>query len=223
MSLYPNTKTGKVAFFNSKVAPWTTNATAIGTTTTAVTDLQTKVTAAQDKLAAQVAAVQAAKTATMAADNAVAAVCVAGGDIIKSIRTKAATAGVGVYELAEIPNPATPTPVGTLGLPTNLKVELGQDGALTLKWKCANPRATGTIYQIWRRLDSETEFSYVGGAGGKTFVDATVPAGSTSIMYKMQAVRSTAAGPWATFTVLFGTGAGGGMTASLETTPKLAA
>jgi hypothetical protein len=41
-------------------------------------------------------------------------------------------------------------------------------------------------------------------------------------VYKIQAVRSTATGPWATFMVLFGVGAGGQMTASLVQ-PKIAA
>ena len=61
MSLYPKTKPGKIGYFNSKIAPWTTNATAIGTTSTAVTALNTLVTAAQGKLDDQIAAEQAAK------------------------------------------------------------------------------------------------------------------------------------------------------------------
>src|SRR5688572_21160908 len=132
MSLIPSSKTGKVAFFNSKLTPWQTNSAAIGTTAAAVTDLQAKVVAAQDKLAQQVAVEEAAKTATMAANNAIAAMVAAGSDIIKQIRAKAAISGNEVYELAEIPNPATPTPVTTLGQPTDFKVELGADGALNL-------------------------------------------------------------------------------------------
>src|SRR5688572_5004480 len=222
MSLYPNTKAGKVAYFNSKVAPWTTNATAIGTTTAAITDLQSKVTSAQTKLAEQVAAEQAVKTATMAASNAVAEMVLAGMDIVKSIRARAATGGNVVYQLAEIPDPATPTPVSTLGQAHDFKVGLNADGSLELGWKCASPRATGTIYQVWRKLEGEATFSYLGGAGTKSFTDDTVPAGPSSIMYKIQAVRSTAQGPWALLTVLFGVGAGGQMTATLAQ-PKIAA
>src|SRR5438876_9310266 len=86
MSLYPNTKSGKIGYFNSKIAPWTTNATAIGTTSAAVTALQSKVTAAQTKLDAQIAAEQAVKTATDAASDAVAVMVQAGADIIKAVR-----------------------------------------------------------------------------------------------------------------------------------------
>src|SRR5262245_61490408 len=123
MSLYPNTKAGKIGYFNSKVAPWNANAVAIGTTTAAVTALQTKVTAAQTKLDAQIAAEQAAKAATEAATDAVRVMVAAGAEIIKAIRVKAEqVGGNSVYELAEIPSPATPTPVNTLGQPTNFKV-----------------------------------------------------------------------------------------------------
>jgi len=224
MSLIPNTKSAKIAFFNSKIAPWTTNATAIGTTAGAVTALEALVTDAQTKLDAQVAAEQAAKTATMTSNNGVDAMVTAGSDIIKAIRAKAATAGISVYELAQIPDPATPTPVTTLGQPSDFNVGLGADGALTLKWKCSSPRASGVIYQVWRRIGNASDFSYLGGTGAKSFVDDTLPAGSSSMVYKLQAVRSTATGPWATFTVLVGMGSSG-MTASVapSTGAKLAA
>ena len=224
MGLIPTKRTDKVAFFNSKVAPWTTNATAIGTTTSAVTAMGTKVTAAQAALAMQFAAEQAFKTATAAADHAIDALVVAGSDIIKSIRAKAATGGNAVYELAEIPGPATPSPVNTLGQPCNIKAELGQDGSVTIAWKCVSPRASGVVYQVFRRLDGEAEFTYIGGTGTKRFVDANLPAGAASAMYKLQAIRSTASGPWATFTVMFGTGAGGQQAATVtQSAPKMAA
>src|SRR6478735_1783564 len=164
MTLYPKTKPGKINWFNSKIAPWNSSATSIGTTSTAVTALQTLVTAAQAALADQVAAEQTVKTKTATADVAVAAMVVAGADIIKNIRAKAANSADPnvVYNLAEIPAPATPSPVSTLGTPTDFVVGLETDGSVTVKWKCTNPRATGTIYQVWRRLESETEFAYLG-------------------------------------------------------------
>src|SRR4051812_42465952 len=134
MSLIPKTKIGKIQFFNSKITPWQTNAVAIGTTAAAVTDLQTKLTNAQTKLDAQIAAEAAFRTAVAAADDAVGILALAGADIIKNIRAKAATAGNTVYELAEIPAPANPTPVTTLGKPTDFLVTLSESGALELSW-----------------------------------------------------------------------------------------
>ncbi len=43
----------------------------------------------------------------------------AAADIIKSVKTKAATAGDGVYSLASIPVPALPSPMGPLGTPSD--------------------------------------------------------------------------------------------------------
>lgn len=224
MSLYPKTKPGKIGYFNSKVAPWTANAVAIGSTAPTVTAFSALVTAAQTKMADQIAAEQAAKAATEACDAAVASMVFAGVEIFKQVRVKAAASAdpAAVFELAEIPAPATPTPVTTLGTPGDFTVGLGADGALMLGWKCANPRATGTIYQVWRKLPGESEFSYLGGTGEKKFNDPTVPSGSAMVLYKIQAVRSTAVGDWAVFTVLIGVDGSGAMSASVQQ-PKLAA
>src|SRR4051794_27775228 len=138
MSLIPKTKIGKIQFYTAKITPWSSNAIAIGTSSAAVTDLQTKLTAAQTKLDAQIAAEAAFRTAVGAADAAVATLALAGADIIKAIRAKAAAVGGNtVYELAEIPAPSNPTPVNTLGKATDFVVTLSESGALELTWKCA--------------------------------------------------------------------------------------
>ena len=117
-----------------------------------------------------------------------------------------------------------PSPVPAPGTPGSFKVTLGGDGSLDLTWKCNNPAgSSGTIYQVFRRTTAEGEFEYLGGSGSKSFLDTTVPAGATAVTYKIQAVRSTAVGPWAQFNVNFGTSGGGGgaamMTASVGETP----
>jgi hypothetical protein len=80
------------------------------------------------------------------------------------------------------------------------------------------------MYMIYRRLGAAGAFESLGGVGEKKFHDTTIPAGTASVTYKIQAVRSTAVGDWAEFNVNFGTGAGGGITATVTPTPtKLAA
>jgi hypothetical protein len=225
MAIVPQTNEGKINFFQSKNDPWSTNAVAIGTSAAAVTALATKVTTAQAKLAAQVAAQEAARSATAEFNAAVRDMAVAGSDIIKQIRAKAATDGDSVYILAQIPAPATPSPVPAPGTPTDFSATLNPDGSLSLKWKCPNPaRSTGTIYQISRRSGATAAFVAVGGSGARTFIDAGVPAGVASVTYQIVAVRSTAIGVAAQFIVNFGTGAGGETMASVvESAPKLAA
>jgi hypothetical protein len=98
------------------------------------------------------------------------------------------------------------SPLGPPGTPEAFRETLN-GGMLILKWKCKHPRgAQGTIYEIWRQIDDgPTEF--LGSNGKKTFTDATVPAGSARIVYKVRAMRSTdVKGPWGTHVVQFGGG-----------------
>ena len=77
---------------------------------------------------------------------------------------------------------------------------------------------------IRQRLE-EFEGADMANENVKEFTDQTVPAGSSQVTYQIQAVRSTAAGPWAQFNVNFGTSSGGTMISSItESTPtKIAA
>jgi hypothetical protein len=228
MGVLPPTKIARIEFCENHNTPWSTNAVAIGTTAAAVTDLETKTTAARDAFNAQQSAQNAARAATNDFNLAVQAMTDAAADIIKQIKTKAAISGNGVYSLAEIPAPATPSPRPPPGPITDFVVTLDGNGALNLKWKCANPPgAGGTIYQVWRRIGASGEFVYLGGSGSRTFLDDTLPAGSASVTYQIQGVRSTANGPWSQFNVNFGVSGAGVMTASVVevggATPKMAA
>lgn len=227
MGVVPTKPVQKIQFFEDHITPFTTNAVAIGITTTEVTDLGTRAAAARTAYDAQQAARQAAKAATEAFDNAVVAMGVAGAALLKKIRAKAEQTGNrNVYTLAQIPAPPTPSPRAAPGTPTDLKVELDGNGALVLKFKCKNPDgANGTMYQVYRATGAATEFTYLGGAGERKFVDATVPAGATRLTYQIQGVRSTAVGPWATFVVNFGTNGVGVTTVPVTAaaSPKLAA
>jgi hypothetical protein len=224
MSVVPTKPIDRIQFYEDHSAPFTTNATAIGVTTTEVTDLDTKTDAARAAYTAQQVAQQAAKNATVALHNAVDAMSTAGAALLKKIRAKAEqTANPNVYTLAEIPPPPTPSPVGAPGEPTNFAVLLQNNGALTLTWKCANPAgASGTTYQVWRRLAATGDLAFIGVTGEKKFVDATIPAGTTQATYQIQAFRSTIAGPWAQFNVNFTTEIGGAVVTAV-TAPKMAA
>jgi hypothetical protein len=226
-SVLPASKIARIEFCENHNTPFSTNAVAIGTTALAVTDLATKTSAARAAFNAQQAAQNAAKAATNDYKIAVNAMTTAVADILKQIKTKAAISGPAVYSLAEIPAPAVPSPRPAPGKPTDFVATLEENGALNLKWKCANPAGTsGTIYQVWRRNTPTGEFNYLGGSGSKSFDDATIPAGSSGVTYQIQAVRSTAVGLWAQFNVNFGVSSGGPtMIASvIETAPtKIAA
>lgn len=225
MALLPEQHAARIAFFQNRIANWTAEATNIGTTTTNVTAVQTAATAAATALSEQQIAQSAAKTATANLELAMEALTNAGMVVVEQVRTKARTAGPGVYVLADIPAPATPQPKGPPGKPTDFVALVSEDGSLDLGWKCPNPRGTsGTIYQVYRRTTPTGDFEHLGDTGQRKFVDATVPGGTSQMTYKIRGIRSTVAGAWATFNVTFGIGSGGALTASVvETTPKLAA
>jgi hypothetical protein len=228
MSVIPDTKVGKIEFGENHVTPWTANAVPMGSSTAAVTSWSALVTAARTAYTTQQAAQSAAKDATITLDLAVKSMMDATASIIKQVRAKADLSGNSIYALASLPIPAAPSPVPPPGTPTNFKIALSQTGALTLKWKCPNPvgRGGGTFYQIARRIGPTGAFVPQTGVGSRTFTDPTIPAGTASVTYQITAIRTTAVGETAEFTVNFGVGAGGETTASVAEvapTPKLAA
>ena len=109
---------------------------------------------------------------------------------------------------------ATPSPVGPPGTPFKLVVTLNPDGSLAMTWKCNNP-ASGVIYNIYRSLDAADPV-FIGGSGKRQFIDATVPAGTATIQYQIQAVRTTATGVPGEFIVKLGVTSSGGGTVSVE-------
>ncbi|MEA2711480.1 MAG: hypothetical protein QOF78_4081 [Phycisphaerales bacterium] len=228
MPIVPHKPAEKITWFEAHEDPFTTNAVAIGTTAAAVSALVALTTAARAKQVAQAAAQEAARTATNEYKDAVAAMAQAGSDILKAVKAKAAAVGGNsVFNLAQIPPPATPSPVGPPGTPTAFKVMLNPDGSLELTWKCSNPTgAGGTIYQVSRKVGTGAggNFEIIGGSGQRKFVDATVPAAVASVTYRIRANRSTVMGTANDFTVNFGVGGGGEMIASVASaSPRMAA
>ena len=58
-------------------------------------------------------------------------------------------------------------------------------------------------------MDGETTFQYLGGVGTKKFLDNTLPAGPSPIIYQIQGVRTTAIGTAQEFIVNIGVGSSG--------------
>jgi hypothetical protein len=208
MPVVPSKYVEKIQFFESRMAHWAEDAAEIGTTPEAVAQLDTLTGAGRAAYDAQLQAMAAAKAATATFLRTVDEMAKAGANIISQIRVKASTDGDDVYPKAYIPAPAKPSPIAAPGMPDQFSFELSQVGPLTLKWKCKNPKGSvGTMYQVWRRIGTG-ELTYLGGVGVKKFVDDTLPAAVSDVMYQVQAVRSTKAGPMGQFNVHFGTGNG---------------
>lgn len=218
MSIVPTSDLGKITFYEAHIPVWTADASAIGLKDSDCADLQALISAARAAWDAQQAAANASKAATTTMHNAVRAMHALGATDIAKIKAFAeATGNPDVYALAEIPAPATPSPVGPPGTPTDFVVTLMQTGAVMLKWKCANPSgASGTIYNLSRRIGGSGAFMPIGGTGVRSFTDETIPAGSTMLTYQIVAVRSTRSGMPALFNVNFGMGGDGLMVATVS-------
>ena len=218
MSVLPQSRLARVQFCETHNPVWSAAATQIGTTAAKVTALTTKTTAARAAFAAQQAAIEASKAATVGFNNAVRDMTTAAAEILKEIKA-AASVDPNVYELAQIPPPATPGPAAAPGMPEALKVQLNPDGSLSLSWKCNNPPGGGVIYQIYRRIGSGGgggDFVHLSASGAKKFTDSTLPSVQGPVTYKIVGVRSTSMGVANEFTVNFGVGGGGQMTATVS-------
>ena len=108
MAVVPDSKVGKIEYFESKGPVWTLNQAAIGLASGDPVALDVKTAAAREAYNAQLAAASAAKAATVAADQAVAALAELGSELIRKIRLKALT-NEAVYAIAQVPPPATPS------------------------------------------------------------------------------------------------------------------
>jgi hypothetical protein len=229
MSVVPKKKAEKIAWFRNHVSTWTSVATSIGLTAAEVLDLGNNADAAQDALDAQSTKKAAAESATLDLDQKLLALSTTGSDLLAKIRARGKT-DPSVYVLADVPAPATPSPVGPPGKPTDFSAELSEGGALTIKWTCSNPaNSSGTVYEVARRIGASGPFTILGSTGLKHMADPTIPAGTAQVTYRVIAIRSTSSGPEALFTVYFGVGGAGEMTASVVEgpggtgAPKLAA
>ena len=102
---------------------------------------------------------------------------------------------------------AKSSPIAAPGRPYQFTTALDETGSVTLQWKCDHPRgAVGTMYCVYRSVGGMGAPVQVGMVGKKKFVDTTIPAGATSLEYRVQAYRSTVAGAVAAHNVNFGNG-----------------
>lgn len=218
MGIVPATFLGRITFYEAHIPVWSSAPSSIGLLAADCTALQTLITNARKAYDAQQAALNAAKGATTAMHNAVEAMTTLGAIDIAKIKNYAdSTGNKDVYSKAEIPMPASPSPIGPPGTPTDFVVTLLQSGAVNLKWKCSNPAgATGTMYEVERKIGSGA-FTLLGSEGSKSFTDVTLPAGGGGglVTYQITAVRSTASGMPAQFNVNFGVGGDGMMFATV--------
>lgn len=187
-TVLPSARDEMIAWFNDRIADWAANASAIGLTAAQVTDLATLVNSAETVLGAATAARIASKNATVDYYAGADALRSYGADLIKVIKAFAeSTDDPSVYSTASIPPPSAPTPAGPPDKPSELEAGIVLPWGIRLTWKGSAGR--NTYFGIYRRLSSESTFSFVQTTKEKTFDDTTLPAGTASVEYYVSAIR----------------------------------
>lgn len=215
MPIVPSKNLEALIFCEAHTALFLAQAANIGLSSAQATSFKNAVVAGRAAWDARQNAIEAARVATVAMDDALGAMRRSAGDTIRLIKAFAETQSNPntVYNIAQIPPPATPSPAGPPGTPTAFKVGLNGDGSITLRWKCVNPVGTaGTVYNVSRRIANQTAFSPLGAVGVREFTDATIPvsaASSGGVVYRVQAQRAGDFGePSEQILVQFGAGGG---------------
>ncbi|MBX3385117.1 MAG: fibronectin type III domain-containing protein [Phycisphaeraceae bacterium] len=219
MSTYPRDRDQFLVWAEAHVDLWLANATQIGLTNAQASEFKNTVGAMRESVTAQQIARDAAKSATMTAKVSENSTRGLTGDLVRTIRAFAiASNDPNVYALAQIPAPASKSPVPPPGQPFDFRVELNSTGSITLRWKANNPAGSANVvYFIQRRLVNQSNFSIVGAVGERAFTDETLPIGSDGAVYIVTPQRGGTQGqPSRQLLVAFGSGGPIGRTVSLR-------
>ena len=214
MGYIPSGHNERISWFEERIATIKATPTAFGVTAAMCTSADDDIKQARDAYAEAQKARMAAKDSTVTQTAAIRDMNRTGGDLVRAIRTFADNQPTlaqrdAIYAACSITPPANPTAQPAPNTPTNVAADPNANGTVTIKWKAtAN---NGSVYIVFRKLAGNNQFTQVGLVSTKKFIDSTVPAGTTSCQYQVQAVRnnqtSTASQP---VSVQFGAGGASG-------------
>ena len=213
MPILPSRTQDLLDWFDLHRPVWIEEAMNIGLTSPQAAAFNTLAANARTAYNAKLAADEAARVAANQSREAISDARREASDLIRIIKGFAGNAAdpLVVYNRAQIPPPAIPSPAPPPAKPTDITVELTPTtGDITLKWKASNPVGTqGTSYIIRRRTNPNGNFEFIGVTGSKEYTDSTFIAGPDSVQYTVQGQRSDSAGPVSDIlTINFGRGPG---------------
>ena len=207
MPVLPNSNLAMIEWFEQRLASWSGDPAAIGLTMAQTTDLLAKTSTARAGYMAAQQARNESKSATVNFHTGANDLRGFGADLIKTIKAFAeASEDPNVYVLADVPPPAPPSPLGAPGTPFDITISLNSVGQMQLAWKADNAAAsTGAYFVLERRLNNDPSFTMLGASGAKSFVDNSIPLGTSQATYVITPFRGDLAGlPSQQFTVQFG-------------------
>ncbi len=211
MAVLPRTVQDLLDFADQHGPLWVSVSAQVGLSASQSALFNSAANAARNDFNAEMTAESLRRAATLQTQTSVRELRRVGGDTIRLIKAFAEAQPKPniVYQTAQIPPPAAPSPAPAPVQPTEMRAVLNPEGTITLRWKASNPGTSGTVYNIRRRVGSTGEFISVGNVGVKQFTDNTLPS-VPSVQYVVTGLRGDRAGePSSPFTVMFGVGGPG--------------
>jgi hypothetical protein len=207
MNVLPDRDHETIQFCDLHQPVWAEHAERLGLDSARLELLSVQTLAAREAFQAAQAAREAAKAATITLDATLAALRATAATCVKTIKANAASddSPSQVYALAQIPEPARPTPLGAPGAARTIAINLVPGGGVRLTWAAKDAsRSTGAVFEVLRRTGSASDPLVViglaqGGPRGKfSFVDEQVPGGAgsgeTTLAYMLRPRRGTVFG-----------------------------
>jgi hypothetical protein len=212
MSVLPQSRQGRLEYFEARVNTWTTNAAAIGITPAQATAVKNAAGTNRTDFNAMMVARDAAKSSTNTFYTTNNTLVDLGRDMIKTIKAFAATTNNPmVYSLANIDPPAPPTPVPAPDVPANLTGSVTADGVVTLTWKATPSGASsGIFFIVERKRASEANYSVLTATVEKAAMDPAAHVEASQVQYRVKAVRGADMSEWTTPVSFNFAGGGGG-------------
>lgn len=178
------------------IASWLASPTTIGLTSAQTTSLATDIINARTAFTSVQQARDNSKDKTAAFKAVADTMRTNASPLISQIKAYADNAPnpSQVYTEAGVLPKSAPSPVGPPAQPTGLKATLNGDGTITINFEGTGP--VGTVWNISRKLATETSFNYIGFADQdtKSFIDTDVTPGTTNVSYIVRGVRAGNAG-----------------------------
>ncbi len=196
---------------------WASDPSAVGMTQQQADSVKAAADAAKAAKAAALAARQASLNATYAQEQ-------AERNLRRAVQTAVMLIDVcaenndnpaAIYSAAELDAPTVPRAVPAPGKVKQLTASLDPlSGAPVLRWKGNNPRGSGSVtYMVSRRIGGQRSYTFIGtaassGPSRRTFIDTTLPVGTTEVTYLVRPLRGASEGEPEQVFIRFGAVAG---------------
>jgi len=154
---------------------WTANAAGVGLTPLQCTEMADAEEATQAKRSDALALRSASKAATSQMNEAAGELRTLMQQAIDRIRVFALSSAdpKAVFDLAQIPAPAEPSPLPPPEAPTMTTADPNADGTATISWK--GSQQGGAFFTIWRKVGDAGAWTQIGAVAAKKFTDFAVP------------------------------------------------